>query len=198
MSSNDGVERGAERGVADCRALAIGVCDVLSQLRSVVTGLRPGEYAATSGPEFAGASVGGHVRHCLDHVRAVVDGRSAGLVDYDHRERGTLIESDPDAAARELDRLRAGLEALAGASADSSVTIAVMPSREGQGVTLGSTIGRELAFVLSHTVHHNAMVRGMVVALGRPLPEGFGYAPSTLAHADRLHDATGDRSACAR
>jgi uncharacterized damage-inducible protein DinB len=64
------------------------------------------------------------------------------------------------------------------------VRVSVMPRRNGEPVSLGSTLGRELAFVLSHTVHHNAMIRGMITSLGRPLPGAFGYAPSTLAHRD--------------
>ena len=47
----------------------------------------------------------------------------------------------------------------------------------------GSTVGRELAYVLSHTIHHNAIIGSMVKALGGVLPERFGYAPSTVRHA---------------
>ena len=57
-------------------------------------------------------------------------------------------------------------------------------AREAQTVTLRSTIARELAFVLSHTIHHNATIRGMVIALGLSAPASLGYAPSTLAHMD--------------
>jgi uncharacterized damage-inducible protein DinB len=41
---------------------------------------------------------------------------------------------------------------------------------------------RELAFVVSHTIHHNALVRVMVKLLGANVPADFGYAPSTIAN----------------
>jgi uncharacterized damage-inducible protein DinB len=41
---------------------------------------------------------------------------------------------------------------------------------------------RELAFVISHTIHHNALIRVMVKLLGADIPSDFGYAPSTIAH----------------
>src|SRR6516225_6383073 len=44
------------------------------------------------------ASIGGHYRHCLDHFRALLDAAAAGDLNYDHRERGTLVENDRFAA----------------------------------------------------------------------------------------------------
>jgi uncharacterized damage-inducible protein DinB len=42
-----------------------------------------------------------------------------------------------------------------------------------------STLARELAFVLNHTIHHQAMI-GLLASLhGCDVPDGFGYAPST-------------------
>ncbi|MBY0261388.1 MAG: DinB family protein [Phycisphaerales bacterium] len=178
---------------ADCRTLASALVGVLGGLRDVVSSLDASAYTAQSGPLFAGATLGGHVRHCLDHARALVDYGDARAVDYDHRERGTPVETDPAAAIGELDRVLAGIDALAPEPVDTPLTVAVMPSRDGRSVALQSTLGRELAFVLSHTVHHNATVRGMVASLGLSLPGSFGYAPSTLAHHDRLTQAAGDR-----
>jgi len=57
-------------------------------------------------------------------------------------------------------------------------------------VEVETTVGRELAFVLSHTVHHNALIAVMAKTLGVPVPERFGYAPSTIVHLEK--------TACAR
>ena len=56
------------------------------------------------------------------------------------------------------------------------------PSVDLPPVDVPTSPGRELAFVLSHTVHHNALIRVMVKLLGADVPADFGYAPSTLAH----------------
>ena len=49
-------------------------------------------------PVAFNASVGGHYRHCLDHFRTLLDAATAGDLNYDHRERGTLVETDRFAA----------------------------------------------------------------------------------------------------
>ena len=53
-----------------------------------------------------------------------------------------------------------------------------------------SSVRRELLFLLSHTVHHNALVKELLRARGHALADDFGVAPSTLEHRARL--------ACAR
>lgn len=178
-------------------ALASGVIEVLEGLRRVLGGLTQEQYCARSGELFAGGSVGGHVRHCLDHIRAVVDEPSTGVIDYDHRERGTDIEGVLTAAQAELSRLEAGVRRLAARGDDEAVRVRVMPRRDGQSVELTSSIGRELAFVLSHTVHHNATIRSLVLSMGASAPEAFGSAPSTLAHKDRASGCACRGAACA-
>ena len=45
-----------------------------------------------------------------------------------------------------------------------------------------SSIGRELAFVASHTVHHFALLAAHCQQHGIPTPADFGKAPATVAH----------------
>ena len=52
----------------------------------------------------------------------------------------------------------------------------------GSLVRLPSTHARELAFVFSHTIHHNAIIGTIARALHVALPENFGTAPSTIAY----------------
>ncbi len=164
--------------------LARAVASVLSELIDVLGPVTPGAYAASCGSQFFDASIGGHVRHCLDHARAFIDGRVAGAIDYDHRERGTVIESDPTAAMLEIRSLVISLLAISASDELSPIAVHVMPTRSGDTVQVQSTVGRELAFVLSHTIHHNATVRSMAHALGLSVPASFGFAPSTLANQD--------------
>jgi uncharacterized damage-inducible protein DinB len=52
----------------------------------------------------------------------------------------------------------------------------------GQSVWAGSTVARELAFVISHTVHHSAAIALLATRMGPcRLPARFGLAPSTPA-----------------
>jgi hypothetical protein len=48
-----------------------------------------------------------------------------------------------------------------------------------------STLGRELLFVSSHTVHHFALVAHYCKTAGVDLGADFGKAPATMAHEHR-------------
>jgi len=52
----------------------------------------------------------------------------------------------------------------------------------GPAISFGTTPERELAFVLSHTIHHHAVLGIMARELGVQAPERFGYAPATITH----------------
>ena len=150
----------------------------LEALRAAVGGLSPSEYRAA--PSRASGSIGAHVRHALDHVRALLTRDPATDLTYDARLRGTAVETDPQAAVDEIDRL---CEDLTGTALGSPERLRVMSmtAPDGQHLRAESSLGRELAFVLSHTIHHAAIVAVLLDWLGRGLPEEFGHAPSTLA-----------------
>lgn len=129
-------------------------------------------------------SLGGHVRHCLDHFEALCRGAGTGLIDYDDRERGTVVETSRCAAAQALRSLKDRVACLGEQNLAGRVVVTSMLSADGATLQSHSSLGRELAFVLSHTVHHNALVAAMCRTLGIPIPERFGFAPSTIAHLD--------------
>lgn len=146
---------------------------------------------ATSLEGIFGGSIGGHVRHCLDHVRVLVEtleradqGPVPGdaPADYDTRSRGTDVETDPGAARAQLADLRDRLEQGARLPLDHPVSLSIMLSGDGLRIPMCSTVGREVAFVFSHTIHHQAMIGGMARHLGVEVPAEFGRAPSTIAH----------------
>ena len=45
-----------------------------------------------------------------------------------------------------------------------------------------STVRRELQFLLSHTVHHFALIAVLLERFSIAVPDDFGIAPSTLKH----------------
>src|SRR5439155_9438258 len=70
---------------------------ILQQLQAVVGCLRDEQYAMNP-VGVVNSSIGGHVRHCLDHVRALLSAIDTSSLDYDRRDRGTQIEDAPAAA----------------------------------------------------------------------------------------------------
>ncbi len=139
------------------------------------------QYALSRGATFAGASVGGHTRHTLDHFAAIARGAATGAMDYDRRHRGTPIETDSGAAAAEITRVIAALHALSAMPASTPVRVVLMLGPSAPSSVLESSLAREIAFGLSHAIHHQALIAAMLASTPQPLPPGFGVAPSTLA-----------------
>jgi hypothetical protein len=154
------------------------VADRLADLAAVIDGLDDVTYL-TARKDGVSGSIGAHVRHTIDHVAALVEPTSPGLIDYDSRRRGTEIERSRRAAVRELRRLAVSLRQISKARSIRLVMVDAVIDPSGRRVRSISTVGRELIFVLSHTVHHQAIVSLLLAQSGRLLPERFGLAPST-------------------
>jgi uncharacterized damage-inducible protein DinB len=156
---------------------------LLDELAAVLMKVSPSTYAAVPFPGVSG-SIGQHVRHILDHVASLCDAPSRMPLSYDHRERGTDVETDVGAALRTMRRLSSALAAMR--SRDDELITMVSTLAAGAGpIAVRTTLGRELVFVISHTIHHQALIGLLLSAAGSGVPQGFGLAPSTprLAHA---------------
>jgi len=164
----------------ELHAAVAGLRAVLKQLREAVEGLTDEQYVQSPVGVFD-ASVGGHARHTIDHARLLLEHAEGGTVNYDQRDRDSDVERSRAAAIESLDRIDQQLKQIGGETAYSAVQVASTVSGDGDCVTGRSSFIRELVFVQSHTVHHNALIGAMIRTLGRPVPEQFGYAPSTLA-----------------
>jgi uncharacterized damage-inducible protein DinB len=161
----------------------------LRELADVVSAMT-GEQYRRKPVGVVSSNVGGHVRHCLDHVDALLASVEQGELTYDHRARGTEVETQREAALATIQRQERQLLAFPTRSEQRRLRFSALVSSGLPPVEVETTVGRELAFVLSHSVHHNALIAVMAKTLGVPVPDRFGYAPSTLAHLEK--------AACAR
>lgn len=130
---------------------------------------------------FYGSTVGQHLRHCLDHYGALLDGLKTTKVNYDHRPRDPGLENSTECALAEVSRVRNRLKAISSHELPVEVHVKMDNGEDGDEWQ-ASTFGRELQFLISHTVHHFAMIGGLCSCLGIEREEGFGIAPSTLKH----------------
>lgn len=160
-----------------CVGLSAAACHLLGQCRGLVESLSDGAFIAPS-PRLGGGTIGQHLRHTLDHYRAIVSAQ--GVIDYDRRERDVPMETSRTEALRVIDDTRDRLIALSAKGDASPVMIRVMIASDGAEVQLSSTLGRELAFATHHGVHHQAMMKSIATELGTPVEQAFGRAPSTL------------------
>jgi uncharacterized damage-inducible protein DinB len=177
------------RGGPERPAAILPLIAVLRQLEDLLRGLTDEQYA-TKPVGVVPSSIGGHVRHCLDHVDALLGGIDHAALTYDQRRRGTEIETSRAAALEALRRQENELRALPAYPESLPLRLSVLVSNSLPAVEVDTSFGRELAFVLSHTIHHNAQIGAMARTLGVTIPQHFGYAPATIAHLEG--------SACAR
>ncbi len=154
---------------------------VLGQLAELVEALS-GEQFTRKPVGVVPSSIGGHIRHNLDHVRTLLDSLSRGELDYDDRRRGTGIESERGSALEAIEYLCTRLRNSAWPAGDETFRMTQMVAADRPPVVAWTSLDRELAFVLSHTIHHNALIGTMARLMGVVLPPEFGYAPSTIAH----------------
>lgn len=154
------------------------------QLADVVESVSDEQYVQTPVAQVSG-SLGGHVRHCLDHVESLLVAARTGQINYDARKRGTAVETSRTAAIEAIHRQERQLRRLAARPLSTPLRLTAMLSPSMTLEDVPSTLGRELAFALSHTIHHSAIIAVMVKLLGLPLPEHFGYAPATIAYLEK-------------
>lgn len=172
------VALGAETGPDRAIDVWIPLTSLLDEMAKMLMEVPAPVYTARPLPGVSG-SIGEHVRHALDHIAAFAGARLPEVLTYDRRERGTAVESDSGAALRAILRLRAALTMADGTNIDQSITVTAVLNRGDAPVSMRSSLRRELAFVISHTVHHQALIAMLLAVAGRQTPDSFGVAPST-------------------
>lgn len=149
---------------------------LLEQALEVLGGLQDAEYTAIPCP-WHESSIGQHLRHILDHYRAVITAEATGQVDYNRRWRDSPMEHSVMAAG---EHIRAVMAHLADMSSRNLNIRSEIDAESGFCADLPSSIEREFLFAASHAIHHFALVAILLRALGKPVPAGLGVAPTTL------------------
>jgi hypothetical protein len=151
--------------------------DVLGQALVVIA-----TYGGDKSPRYAGP-VGAHLRHVIEHYDALLCPATAGIADYDSRPRSIALERRPDLAAGRVRALRQRLAALQRHDLTAPL---VVRGRGGLGgefdFAVESSLGRELAYVAMHAIHHFALLKTHAEQQGLALDADFGKAPVTVAH----------------
>lgn len=130
---------------------------------------------------LSGASIGQHVRHILEFYQVVLEGIPKGVINYDKRRRNKEIEELIDFAGKTIEIIILQLESI---EKDLILILNGDFSNEGQDqiTEIKTTLYRELAYNLEHSIHHQSLIRVgcHVLNLDSELPENFGVAPATL------------------
>lgn len=131
---------------------------------------------------LSGASVGQHVRHILEFYTCLISAKKLGVVNYDGRKRNLQLETNGAFAQIQIDEIIADLP---------NFNVAKQLFLEGNYThqnnpitTITTTFGRELAYCLEHSIHHQALIKiGLKeLNLENIIKENFGVAPATIRY----------------
>ena len=155
---------------------------LLAQGRELLASIDDGAYANRLTLLFSNR-IGGQMRHVLEFYECFLDGLPLAHIDYDARRRDERVEASRLAALAKLDALAERL-ATSGVGSDEGLVWVRMenPPASCEDGFLTSSVSRELQVLLSHTVHHYALIAVAMRAQGLTVDAAFGVAPSTLRY----------------
>jgi len=129
------------------------------------------------------SSVGAHIRHILDRFHCFLAGMPAGSIDYDARKRDKSIENNLDVAAFALVSVSRRIESMVALDdLETAITVRESVHYQGPAVTMSSTVGRELMGLVTHSIHHLAIIALIVKSYGYEMDSDFGKAASTILY----------------
>lgn len=171
--------------------IIIDLISTLEQGKSLVHDMSDSDYVRPPS-RLQASSFGAHYRHHIEHVQLLLTGWSEGVVDYDSRPRDACVEQHRDVALSRTDDLIVKLHALTAEDLDRPIEIAHRTSVERGPVSAPTTLRRELLFMVSHAVHHYALMKIIAESFGHAPDQDFGVMPSTLAHQSDCDSARRD------
>lgn len=131
---------------------------------------------------LGGSSIGQHTRHILEFYVGLIQGSACGCVNYDMRKRSMILETDTNAACEIIVLICSDLSTLK----DKSLLLQGDFSNEEseQNLPIQSSVYRELAYCLEHSIHHQALIKVGLIELDllSCIDSTFGVAPATLRH----------------
>lgn len=154
----------------------------IQQAVTLLESISDGQFADPA-PLKLGSSVGAHLRHCIDHYDNFLAGVPSGNIDYDARQRQVELETGRELAITKLKALADQLDKISELE-DKPVKVKMDcgNNEDEKSWWTESSVRRELQFLISHTVHHYAIIKMVLIASGCDVIEEFGIAPSTLRY----------------
>ena len=118
--------------------------------------------------------IGAQMRHTLEFYECYLAGIPYNSIDYDARRRDRSIENSRANALNKISQLSLSL-------AQCPVTDSAIQVRMDEASTT-SSIGRELQALVSHTIHHFAIIALTLRMQNVPVHPNLGVATSTLRY----------------
>ena len=155
----------------------------LNQGISLLSSVSDEQYSFNNGKHFK-SGIGRHFRHIIEHYLSLIEGYTH-KVNYDDRKRDHKLEVERRLA---ISTMRTIIDSLEGFTSNSELIDRKIEVQSNEGTDEDnspwsfSSVRRELQFLISHTVHHYALIGIILKTMDVSVPKDFGIAPSTLKH----------------
>ena len=156
---------------------------LLQQALAVLISISDDVFTHLVAPAF-NSNIATHFRHCLNFYQTLLAEFDGRRVDYDHRERDPRLVRERGYAIQQYTHMIEAIQILAQHPADTPVLVRQDSSfaPEDAKAWAQSTLLRELQSLVSHTIHHFALIALMLRLQGIEPPPTFGVAPSTITY----------------
>ncbi|MDF1516887.1 MAG: DinB family protein [Lutibacter sp.] len=153
----------------------------LSEIKALLLQLSNAQYTHAS-KLLSEATIGQHVRHILEFYQSVSKGIDTKVINYDLRDRNFLIETDKDFAIQTINNIQTVLSL--DIQDESFILEGNFSSEPGKQTQIQTTLFRELAYCLEHSIHHQALIKVGLIELNSAsfIDETFGLAPATIRY----------------
>ena len=154
--------------------------DNLNEIKSLLVQLTNENYTQIL-KHLSGATIGQHVRHIIEFYQTIVDIDTRNSINYDIRRRNLRIEEDINYAIQLIEDIS---NFFCVSIPDRNCKLeSNFSSNNNECLTIPTSLYRELAYCLEHSIHHQALIKVAVLQLESvQISESFGVAPSTLEY----------------
>lgn len=153
----------------------------LEEIKKLILKLSNEEYVYAS-KLLSKATIGQHIRHILEFYQSVFNPGNSNIIKYDNRKRNLEIETNSVVAIQIIDEICANLTRN---FIDKQLILeGNFCADKGNKIQIQTTLNRELAYCLEHSIHHQALIKVGLIELERThfIDSDFGIAPATIRY----------------
>ncbi|PWA09786.1 DinB family protein [Flavobacterium laiguense] len=155
--------------------LILSINNSLNELIGLLNQLSDKEYSKPCF-ELSGSSIGEHTRHIVEMFQCLDRNYDSGIVNYDKRDRNTLIQTDTNYAIQMI------LEIINSIQKENK-ELELQQIIDSEGIKIQSNYFRELLYNFEHCIHHQALIKVAILKCDSvSVDDNFGVARSTIEY----------------
>ena len=153
----------------------------LEEIKTLILKLSNEEYVYAS-KLLSEATIGQHIRHILEFYQSVFNQMNSNIINYDNRKRNSEIETNSAMAIQIIHEICMNLTR--SFINKQLVLEGNFCTNEGNKRQIQTTLNRELAYCLEHSIHHQALIKVGLIELEKVhlIDSDFGVAPATIRY----------------